>query len=256
MEAALYIMYVDESGDTGLNKSPTNFFALTGLVVHETRWRDLLDAQVNFRRTMKNVYGLPMRAELHASEYIRSPPVAGMPKHVRLAILRNLLDELAKLNYISITGVIVDKTNKQLGYDVFDLAWKTLFQRFENTMKHGNLPGGHASDKGMLIVDNTDGQKLQKLVRRMAVVNCIPSMLYPGTSRNMPIIRVVEDPHNKDSRDSYFIQSCDVCAYFLHQKFKSSKYIKSKSAHNYYNKLLPVLNISASKKNGFGIVAL
>lgn len=252
----MYIMYVDESGDTGLNNSPTNFFALTGIVVHESRWRDLLDAQVNFRRTMKSVHGLPMRTEIHASEYIRSPPVPGMKKHVRLSILRNLLDELAKLSYISITSIIVDKTSKPAGYDVFDMAWKTLFQRFENTMQHGNLPGSHASDKGILIVDNTDGQKLQTLVRKMAVVNHIPSIIYPGTSRNMPIIRIVEDPNNKDSKNSYFIQSCDACAFFLHQKFKSSSYIKKKAAQNYYNRLRPVLNLSASRKNGFGIVVL
>jgi hypothetical protein len=249
-------MYVDESGDTGLNNSPTEYFALTGLVVHESRWRDLLDAHVSFRRTMKAVHGLPMRTEIHASEYIRSPPVKGMAKHVRLAILRNLIDELAKLNYLSITSVIVDKRGKPAGYDVFDFAWKTLFQRFENTMQHGNLPGSHATDKGMLIVDNTDGQKLQGLVRRMAVINYIPSIIFPGTTRNLPILRIVEDPHNKDSKNSYFIQSCDACAFFLHQMYKPNSYVKRKSAQNYYKKLAPVLNSSASRKNALGIVEL
>jgi len=255
-EAQLYIMYVDESGDTGLNKSPTDFFTLTGIVVHESRWRDFLDAQVNFRKTMRAVYGLPMRAEIHSSDYIRSPPIPGMQKHVRLAILRNMIDELAKLNYISITGVVIDKRNKQAGYDVFDFAWKALFQRFENTMKNGNLPGGHRTDKGILIVDNTDGQKLQKLVRRMAAINYIPSFLNPGTTYNSPIIRIVEDPTNKDSKDSYFIQSCDACAFFLHQKFKPNSYVKKKSAQNYYNKLQPVLNAFASRSGPLGIVVL
>lgn len=202
----MYIMYVDESGDTGLVNSPTDYFALTGLVVHESRWRDFLNNLVAFRRTMRSVYGLPMRTEIHASEYIRRPPVRGIQRHVRLAILQNYLDELAKLSYISITSVLIHKVGKPANYDVFDAAWKTLFQRFENTMQHGNLPGSHASDKGMLIVDNTDGQKLQTLVRKMAVTNYIPSMIYPGTSRNLPIVRIVEDPHNKNSADSYFIQ--------------------------------------------------
>ena len=38
----------------------------------------------------------------------------------RLAILRNTLDELAKINYISITNVIVDKAHKTTPSDVFD----------------------------------------------------------------------------------------------------------------------------------------
>ncbi len=42
-----------------------------------------------------------------------------MRRHIRLAILRNFLDELAKMNFISITNVVVDKTNKQYGYDMF-----------------------------------------------------------------------------------------------------------------------------------------
>ncbi|MGH2600854.1 MAG: DUF3800 domain-containing protein, partial [Dehalococcoidia bacterium] len=32
-------MYVDESGDSGLTNSPTRYFVLTGLVVHELRWQ-------------------------------------------------------------------------------------------------------------------------------------------------------------------------------------------------------------------------
>jgi len=34
----VYLMYVDESGDTGLDGSPTDHFVLTGFVVHEADW--------------------------------------------------------------------------------------------------------------------------------------------------------------------------------------------------------------------------
>lgn len=169
----MYIMYVDESGDTGLVKSPTRFFALSGIVVHESRWRDFIDALLAFRRTLKSVHGLPVRREIHASELInhRSFDAA---KHVRLAILRNCLDELAKFNYISITNVIVNKVGKPADYDVFHAAWGTLFQRFENTMTHGNFPGHFRNDYGMIITDATAGTKLVRLVRKMAVFNYIP----------------------------------------------------------------------------------
>ena len=89
----MYIMYVDESGDTGMANSPTRYFALSGLTVHESHWRDLLNQLVAFRRTMKTVHGLPLRTEIHASHYIRSAPVEGMAKYVRLAIMRQFLDE-------------------------------------------------------------------------------------------------------------------------------------------------------------------
>lgn len=124
-------MYVDESGDSGLIGSPTNYFTLSGLAVHESRWKDFLDHLVSFRKTMKAVYGLPLRVEIHSSAYIRSPPLPGIKKHERLAILRNYLDELSKLDYISITNVVVNKSGKPSDYDVFGQAWQILFQRFE-----------------------------------------------------------------------------------------------------------------------------
>jgi hypothetical protein len=53
-------MYVDESGDTGLRRSgsPTRYFALSGIVVHESRWRDFLEALIAFGKVLRNVYGL------------------------------------------------------------------------------------------------------------------------------------------------------------------------------------------------------
>jgi Protein of unknown function (DUF3800) len=155
----MYIMYVDESGDTGLTGSPTTHFALSGIVVHETRWRDFVEALIAFRRTLKSVYGLPIRTEIHASELINHRPF-DVPRHVRLAILRNCLDELRKLDYISITNVIVTKLGKPSNYDVFHSAWGTLFQRFENTLLSGNFPGSFRNDFGIVITDATAGTKL------------------------------------------------------------------------------------------------
>lgn len=253
----MYIMYVDESGDSGLDGSPAPYFVLTGLTVHESRWRDFLDQLVAFRRTMRDVHGLPMRTEIHAAEFIRSPPVPGMAKFVRLAILRNLLDELAKMEFLSITNVVVRKAGKEATYDVFGEGWKTLFQRFENTIGYGNFPGSFQNDKGLVVVDNTEGEKLQRLLRKMAVYNPIPNMagLKEGT-RNIPTVRFVEDPYAKDSRDSYFVQAADVCAFFLTQKYTPCSYVKRQGARNYFARLRPVLNTKASYTNGFGIVNL
>jgi len=50
----MYLMYVDESGDIGLTGSPTRYFVLTGLVLHELRWRQTLDGLIAFRREQKN----------------------------------------------------------------------------------------------------------------------------------------------------------------------------------------------------------
>jgi hypothetical protein len=253
-------MYVDESGDTGLVRSPTRHFALSSLVVHERRWRELIDRLIAFRRTLRAVYGLPLRTEIHAAEFIRHSPVLGMPRHIRLAILRNFIDELDKVNVFSITSVIVLKSGKSLDYDVFTNSWQTLFQRFANTMNYGNFPGAFQSDFGIVITDNTNGMKLQRMVRKMAVYNPVPhtvSIYGMGSGyRNLPITKIIEDPNMRDSKYSYLIQACDVIAYFALQRFSPNNYIRRMGAQHYYDRLQPVLNVRASRSHSLGIVIL
>ena len=62
----MYLLYVDESGDSGLHCSPSRYFALSGFVVHELRWHETLESIINFRKHLRDTYGLKLREELHA----------------------------------------------------------------------------------------------------------------------------------------------------------------------------------------------
>jgi len=203
---------------------------------------------------MKDVYGLPVRSEIHAVKFLRHSNFA-IEKHKRLAILRNYLDELSKLNFLSLTNIVVDKRGKPAAYDVFASAWRTLFQRFENTLTHGNFPGGYKHAYGTIFTDATNGEKLTGIMRKMSVHNPIPNR-QGGGFRNIPILRVIEDPSSRDSENSLPIQSCDVVAYFLHQSLKPNSYVKKTGAQKYFQRLDPVLNKHASIANPLGIVML
>jgi hypothetical protein len=252
----MYLMYVDESGDTGLVNSPTRYFVLSGIVIHESRWREFINALVAFRRTLKSVYGLPVRSEIHSSELINKN-IFKIPKHDRLAILRNTIDEISKFDYISITNVVVNKAGKPDDYDVFDAAWGTLFQRFENTVSHGNFPGQHRQAFGIVFTDATAGQKLSTKIRKMAVHNPIPNdSRFAGGYRNIPITRIIEDPNPRDSRSSLPVQMADVVAYTLHQKLSPNSYFKRRRASQYFDRLDSVLNKKASRYDPLGIVTL
>lgn len=246
------MMYVDESGDPGNNTAQTDFFCLSGIVVHESEWHQFIERLVLFRRVMRDVYGLPLRSEIHSAEFLRKNEF-NIKKHQRLAVLRNYLDELAKLQSISITNIVVDKRNKAEDFDIFSSAWRTLFQRFENTLTHGNFPGGYKRSFGVVYTDATSGRKLQNLMRKMSAYNPIPNR-WGGGYRNMPIHRIIEDPSERDSKASLPIQTCDVVAYFLLQKLSPNSYVKNKSASNYFDRLTPVLNTRASARNPQGIV--
>jgi hypothetical protein len=94
-------MYVDESGDTGLGASPTSYFLLSGLVVHESRWREFVNQLVDFRKRMRTTYKLPVRTEIHAAEFMNGR-VHALGRTVisrpdKLAILREALEELGRV---------------------------------------------------------------------------------------------------------------------------------------------------------------
>ncbi len=247
-------MYVDESGDPGNNTAQSDYFCLSGLIVHESEWHNLIVSLTRFRRTMKDVYNLPVRAEIHAVKLLRHSEFR-IDKHKRLAILRNYLDEIAKMNFISLTNVVVDKRGKPADYDIFSSAWRTLFQRFENTLVYGNFPGAYRRAFGTVFTDATNGEKLTAIMRKMSVHNPIPNRGGTGF-RNLPILRVVEDPSPRNSAHSLPIQTCDVVAYFLHQSIKPNSYVRKSGAQGYFKRLDSILNKSASLSNDLGIVMI
>lgn len=251
----MYFLYADESGDVGLTNSPTTYFCLSGFVVHELRWHETLEAIIDFRKYLREKYGLKLREELHAAHYLHRPgELRRIAKSLRLKILRETIDFQANLPDVSIINVVVDKSNKPEELDIFEIAWTTLVQRFHNTLSHKNFPGPqNADDRGMLIVDRTDEVKLRTMTRRMRRYNPIPSM-YGHGSIAAPITTIVEDAVHRDSLHSYFIQLADVNAYFLYQKYEACKYVKKKGGKNYFSRLTPVLCTVASRNHPEGIV--
>lgn len=256
---SVFLMYVDESGDIGLHNSPSRYFVLTGLVVHELRWEEYLDQMMDFRRRMKRFYGLNMRDEIHASEMIRgSQRFAYVKKHERLAIIRAFARELSMMNDINIINVVIDKQDKDDSYDVFTIAWKILLQRFENTLSYRNFRGpANPDERGLVFPDRTDDKKLIKLLRRLRHYNPVPNQHDYGTRfRNLRISMIIEDPNFRDSTHSMYIQAADLAAYLLSQKLSPNSYMRKKSGQNYFDLLDSVLCKVASTQDEQGIVRL
>jgi len=257
----MYLMYVDESGDTGLNPGASKYFVLSGLVVHETSWRAVLDRIIQFRKRMKSLYGLRQRDEIHAAQFINGQvhKTTGLRRDQRLNVLRAYIKEISQIPDIRLIHILVDKNGKLPGTDIFELAWKALIQRFENTLQHKNFPGSsNPVDHGIIFPDDGNIERLKQLLRKMRVYNPIPNR-YPtatGLPRNLPLRFIVEDPVHRDSRHSYFVQSVDVTAYFLTQLQIPNKYVRQKGAGNYFLHLAPVVCKPASPGDPLGIVRL
>lgn len=254
-------MYVDESGDPGLLsdaslQSASKYFVLSALIVKDVYWGKIFEEIKEFRRELKNKYQLNIRQEIHAGAMMNHKDNAMLKKfkrYERYLILRDYMLFISNLKNVTIINVSVDKTNKTTGYDVFGSAWRALLQRFENTLSHNNFPESN-NDYGIIFSDNTH-RKLTVITRKMRFFNHIPSK-YEGSMGNRPVARILEDPVYHDSKQSYFIQTADVIAYFLYQHYCPNKYIKGQYGHNLFEKLKGVTLKVASKKNEFGIVEL
>ena len=256
----MFLMYVDESGDCGIENTPSRYFVLTGIVIHELRWKRYLNEILKFRRRIRESFGLKLREEIHAARLITKPGnLVRIKRNDRLTIIRWFTGLIASFDDINVLNVVIDKKSKPKDFDVFGMAWKTLIQRFENTLSNRNFRGPvNADDRGLVIPDHTDDKKLKKLMRKLRRYNPIPNRRELGHGyRDLPIKQIIEDPIFRDSEDSYFIQAADLAAYLCYQHFEPNSYMKKTGAHNYLKKRLkPVLCTVASSKNEYGIVEI
>lgn len=252
----MYLMYVDESGDPGMVKSPTRFFALSGVVVHELSWRSTMDRLIAFRGRMRKEFTLKLREEIHAAQFINDPgEVVRIPKYHRLVILRQFADEIAALPDVSVINVVVDKQGKAADFAVLETAWRALLQRFENTMQHRNFPGpANADDRGFVFPDGLPSRAIRGLLRRMRHYNPVPSQF--GGYRRLELTRVIEDPCFRDSQDSLLIQAADLCCFLSYQYMAPNAYMRRKKASEWIFKLEPVLCRKASPHDHLGVVRL
>lgn len=255
----MYFMYVDESGDPGMLVSPTRYFVLSGLVVHESYWLQCLEQLVEFRRRMQRTFGLLLSEEIHSAAMISRPGLlVRIPRHDRLTIMRFFADELAQMQYLNVINVVVDKAGKSVDFDPLIVGWRALIQRFSNTMSHRNFPGGtQSNENGMIFPDVTDTRRVTQLVRQLRRYNPVPNQPQFGLGyRNMTLTNIIEDPNYRDSNHSYFIQGADLAAYLLYQKLAPNAYIQRKSAHRYFDRLGPILCRVAATGDPQGIIRL
>ncbi len=224
----MFLMYVDESGDVGTQNSPTRYFILSALIVHESQWRTLSLDLMEFRKLLKKSKSIPFTTEIHATDFLKGH---SRPKHQGLDILKKCIKWLTIRKEISIISVAIDKNGHT--ENVFELAWGKLLEKLNDILKAEKFPIDEngavgAKECGLVIPDKT-GEKLSKLLRNMQQNAGAPFM-------------IIEDPFFKDSKRSLLNQMVDVVAYFARQLFEPNPYLKNQGGWDFYKNLLPVIN--------------
>lgn len=208
----MYLAYFDESGDTGVTKSPTTWFVIGAVLVHETVWAVTLDALVTLRRRLRDTLGISPREELKAGHFQsgRGPfSHLNMPHRQRMSLYRSLLQFQSKLPVECFAVAVHKPSLVNLRMDVRTTAWTIGLQVLQ---RHLVLQ----DERAVLFPDEGNGRFLNRLVRRLRPQR---SLLQYGITASQfgSLRRILEDPSDRRSHDSHFVPLADLNAYAAHR---------------------------------------
>jgi hypothetical protein len=209
----MLLAYFDESGDAGVVNSPTQFFVLACVLVPETEWLTYLDKLVELRRRLRQHHSVKTRPELKSTDIRRGRgPLLGLnwSPTKRMRLFRGLMIYQAReMPNLRTFAVAIRKANcAAKGRDPREAALTFPLQRVDRFCKP-------ADARAMLFPDEGHGPFIKRLVRRRRRFQDIPGAF--GGSISVPLHRILEDPNDRQSHDSYFIQMADWNAYAAHR---------------------------------------
>lgn len=208
----MYLVYFDESGDTGVVNSPTAWFVLNAVLVHETAWLSTLDELVNLRRSLRDRYNILPEKEIKGMHFRKGQGAfAGLEisRRKRFQIYEEIMDFQAQLK-IKTYSVAVNKASaRRAGWESRLAAWKSALEHLDHYCATQN-------EYATLFPDEGHGYFVTQLVRSMRRYNAIVPP-FGGSPVQVPVDRILEDPSDRKSEDSYFVQLADLNVYATHR---------------------------------------
>jgi hypothetical protein len=184
-------------------------YTVAAVCVPDAQWVRLFETLIQFRRQLRQDFGLYMRAEVKGSELAKgSGPWAGLglSDRKRKYIYRSFMRLQGASRAIKTYAVVVDKSRCPDEEAVRRTAWRYALQRVERLANHHSTTAMLFPDSGQYIWL----RRLSREMRRHAVVGS----MYGFGSLNRPLQKVlVDDPVERDSKQSYMIQLADLNAY-------------------------------------------
>jgi hypothetical protein len=212
----VYLAYLDESGDSGLTNTPTRYFVLSCILVNEASWLNTLDSLVGLRRNLRTSYNIPTRPELKSKHLKtgRGPlEQSQLSFAMRTGLYRELMQYQAQgLNVKAFSIAIEKQPAHNFGWEPRYAAWTFALQRINRFC--GNR------EWAMIFPDEGHGYFIRLRLRHMRRYHVVPAHWGPRNI-SFPTQRIIEDPNERKSQDSYFIQLADWNAYATHR----SKYV-------------------------------
>lgn len=250
----MYLVYVDETGDTGLENSPTHFYCLTTLLIHEDHWQEHFNRIKEMRLGLRARHSVKLNEELHATDIVSGHGISykyRLNQEQRLDIFAQTIQCISMLEGAKMFSVCICKDSlTRRDFDVLGFAWTLLSTRVHYTVNRLNSVTGR-KDKTILIPDDSQNIKIRKLLRKLRVFNPIWA---DGRMENIRLDSIIEDPLFSASTHSYFLQMCDMVAYVAVAKNVKIRKFEPYQFEQIYQRLDPVLEKSVCKENAEAIV--
>lgn len=214
---SVILLYMDDSYD-----QQADFLVFSVLAVKDDCWLTEFDGIKDFRSQLRKQHGIGVSEEIHAWKLVSGrgrPSAKILTKYQRSVIFKDILTMMVNLSGLQIFNACGPFTQHA-----------RLFERLMNRI---NRTLETWKERAVLISDEGKEEFFNRLRRRMAVYNPIPSKYgrWQGTdeaTKNIPIHRILEDIFFKDSAHSHFIQLADCVAYAL---LRREKPVPSKSKY-------------------------
>ncbi len=243
----MYLMYADESGNTGTdcNNEFQKVFTLAGIVIPENDWYDL-NNEITKRK--KIICSDLETNEIHANDIFQGSKNQKIGYDFRknsikenLNILEQLVDLIAEFN-LPIFNVVIHKPNfkdyiKEVHGDLIKIdpylyAFSFLSIDYNNYLIANNK-------NGMLLLDENVGiiNSLDTLYSKLMLAN------FENDTNN-----IIENVLFLQSKKNNFIQLADICNFYINKYYsilwfhKLNNELKNQHCIDMYNKLRPLMH--------------
>lgn len=239
----MHLIYIDDSTDRPVH-------AFSAIAIPHERWNDCFAFLKRWRQHLRDVHGVPLTYELHATEFLSGRGSDGRLKH---------LSRHTRSQIFHKTFQVVEYMSK---YDVrvFSVCHQQddQFRAFERLLNRINRTLESWGTYGHLICDEGKEHQYTSLVRKMKVHNPIPSKLGSwadgGATKNIPLTRIIEDPQFKRSSNSYFIQTADFLAHGLLRREVPTPKARQRRIHKSFEQLARSTVKECNPHDPFGII--
>lgn len=206
----MYFAYFDESGDSGFNNSPTDTFTLACVLIHDSEWLNALDQSISFRRYLRKNFKIPARLELKATGLVHNKGDfrnLGLSFKARMEAYKAAMRFQRKAKVFTVFSVCIVKSRikNKATTDVREVAWRYAIQRLERF-------GRSRKDNIHVVPDDGHGDFIRKKIREMRRYSRVPSA-YGESTLNRSAENIIEDPSERNSKHSFFVQLADLNAY-------------------------------------------